>query len=245
MMNLFEENFHNNPNNFKIDFYNYEYCDNSISVPNYESAPENFDRKIPIVVHLIEQDVSLRARLARRLVEAGFHAEIYAETREFAAFAPKSGIILINDANHPRGLLGMNDDLGMAGAAMAIIVYCDKPTINGVVAAMKARAVNYLSLDVPDVTLAEAIREAFHEGEKTRSHLTQAANCGKLIANLSQRERQVLDSLVEGESNKGIARLLEISPRTVEIHRMKMLGKLGVKSPAAAVRIWCNANLSA
>ncbi len=174
---------------------------------------------------------------------AGFHTEIYAGTSEFAAFAPKNGIILIDDANHPSGLSGMSNDLGLAGTALAIIVYCDKPNIEGAVAAMKAHAVNYLSLDVSDTTLTQAIYDAFHEGEKTQSHQMQVANCGRLIANLSHRERQVLDSMVEGESNKGIARLLEISPRTVEIHRMKMMSKLGVKSPAAAVRIWCNANL--
>jgi FixJ family two-component response regulator len=195
-----------------------------------------------VTVHLVEGDVGLRARIARKLLEAGFHAEIYAEARELAAFSPKGGIILINDANHPEGLLGMIADLGGVGVAMPIVVYCDKPTIGGVVAAMRARAVNYLSLDVPDAELAAAIRDAFQEGEKTRSHQAQVASCRKLLECLSQRERQVLELLVNGESNKGMARALDISPRTIEIHRMKMMGKLGAKATSHVVKIWCLAN---
>lgn len=219
------------------------FTNNSHKFLNFKEKSE-ISHKSPITVHLIEQDIRLRARLARKLADSGFHTEIYSEISEFAAFAPKSGIILIDDANHPSGLSGMSNDLGLAGAALGIIVYCEKPNIEGVVAAMKARAVNYLSLDVSDAALAQAIHDAFRDGEKNQSHQTQVAKCGKLIANLSQRERQVLESLVEGESNKGIARLLEISPRTVEIHRMKMFSKLGVKSTASAVRIWCRANFS-
>ncbi|WP_428334184.1 response regulator transcription factor [Novosphingobium sp.] len=230
--------FEKNLDHGRIDLFNNQ---NNDILYSHSQAPSSA-RKSLITVHLIEQDVGLRARIARRLVEAGFHTEIYAETNEFAAFAPKDGVILIDDANHPSGLPGMTDDLGSAGAGMAIIVFCDKPTIKGVVAAMKARAINYLSLDMSDVTLSKAIREASQEGVKAQAHQTQVANCRKLIANLSQREREVLDFLVEGESNKGIGRLLKISPRTVEIHRMKMLSKLGVKSPAAAVRIWFQSN---
>lgn len=196
-----------------------------------------------ITVHLVESDVRLRAHMARKLLQAGFHAEIYAEARELATFAPKSGIIFINDANHPDGLIGMMGDLGGVGLAMPIIVYGEKPTIGGVVAAMRARAVNYLSLDLPDAALCDAIRDAFREGEKSRSHQAQVVHSRKLLECLSQRERQVLELLVEGESNKGMARVLDISPRTVEIHRMKMMNKLGAKTTSHVVKIWCIANI--
>jgi two-component system response regulator FixJ len=57
------------------------------------------------------------------------------------------------------------------------------------------------------------------------------------LAKLSDREHQVLDLVVAGLSNKEMARELSISPRTVEIHRMKMMGKLGASSSAQAVRM--------
>ncbi|WP_255548125.1 response regulator transcription factor [Erythrobacter ani] len=63
------------------------------------------------------------------------------------------------------------------------------------------------------------------------------------IANLSVREREVLDWLTEGSSNKVIARRLEISPRTVEIHRANMMHKLGARHAADAVRLRLEAKL--
>ena len=63
-----------------------------------------------------------------------------------------------------------------------------------------------------------------------------------LVQRLSQRERQVLEFLVEGFSNKEIARRLDLSPRTVEIHRMHMFGILNARNSAEAVRIWYAAN---
>ena len=60
---------------------------------------------------------------------------------------------------------------------------------------------------------------------------------------LSGREREVLELLSAGCSNKEIARRLEISPRTVEIHRGNMMAKLGASHPADAVRVWIDAQL--
>ncbi|MFZ9396883.1 MAG: response regulator transcription factor, partial [Erythrobacter sp.] len=57
------------------------------------------------------------------------------------------------------------------------------------------------------------------------------------IANLSAREREVLDWLSAGSSNKSIARELEVSPRTIEIHRANMMLKLGARHAAEAVRL--------
>jgi FixJ family two-component response regulator len=63
------------------------------------------------------------------------------------------------------------------------------------------------------------------------------------ISTLSTREREVLDWLAEGSSNKAIARELDISPRTVEIHRANMMNKLGARHAAEAVRLRLEAKL--
>ena len=196
-----------------------------------------------VSVHLIENEIGLRAQMSRRLLAAGFHTEIYAEIQEFVSFAPKNGVILVDDANHASGLIGMIDSLNQASPGMPIVVYCVQPTIDGVVAAMRAHAVNYLSLDVSDTVLVGTIQQAIAETATRRSVQQQIAVCAAMINNLSVRERQVLESLVEGESNKSMARQLGVSPRTVEIHRMKLMAKLGAKSTARAVKIWCTLRL--
>ena len=73
----------------------------------------------------------------------------------------------------------------------------------------------------------------------------QKAEAEKRLAHLSPRERDILDGLVDGLTNKGIANSLDISPRTVEIHRANMMDKLGVDSLSAALRIAFAAGLGA
>ena len=77
---------------------------------------------------------------------------------------------------------------------------------------------------------------------EARRRMIEARN---RISNLSRREREVLDWLAEGSSNKAIARELEISPRTVEIHRANMMSKLGARHAAEAVRLKLEAQIEA
>lgn len=83
----------------------------------------------------------------------------------------------------------------------------------------------------------DAISRAAKEADAFRAQRARAAEARQRISRLSLREREVLDRLADGCSNKAIARDLDISPRTVEIHRMKMMGKLGARHAAEAVRL--------
>ncbi len=208
----------------------------------HDTSEMTVDKSKTITVHLIEQDLGLRAKLGRNLINLGFHVEIYAGVREFVEFAPQVGVILIDESHQAGGLASVIGSLDQAVSGMPVIVFCDNPTIPGVVAAMRARAVNYLALDISDAALKAALTAAFNEGEAERARKVAVAGCGRLIEHLSNRERQVLDLLVEGESNKGMARALGLSPRTVEIHRTKLMSKLGAKTAAEAVKIWCAAS---
>jgi FixJ family two-component response regulator len=102
---------------------------------------------------------------------------------------------------------------------------------------MKAGALDFMVMPTAIAPINACIARVMAEAELLRAQHNRSAEARARLQRLSAREREVLDHLVDGASNKSIARMLDLSPRTVEIHRTKMMGKLGVRSAAEAVRM--------
>jgi FixJ family two-component response regulator len=190
-----------------------------------------------VTLHILDGDSARRAQLARLAFAAGHHAEIYANVDELLAHAPSGGLVLAHDDPPGQAIAALIIAMMRAGQWLPVIGIAEMPETDCVVRAIKAGALDYLSVPQQIAPLNEAIRRATREAEGFRVQRARAAEARQRIARLSMREREVLDRLAEGCSNKAIARDLEISPRTVEIHRMKMMGKLGARHAAEAVRL--------
>jgi FixJ family two-component response regulator len=195
-------------------------------------------------IHVVENDMGARARLARMILSIGFHAEIYSSVDEFISFAPTEGIILVNDDVSASGASQIIEQLGNGSIWLPVIVYQANPQIERVIKAIKAGAADYISFDCPQDRLIAAFKTAEAELKKRQSRRSLGGQASTRINMLSAREKQVLELLVDGASNKEIARKLEISPRTVEIHRMKMMGKINAKTAGEAVKLWCMAYMN-
>lgn len=189
-------------------------------------------------VHVLDSQSARRAQIARLVFTAGCHAEIYADRTEFMEHAPSDGVVLAFDNGHGDELVAaLTAGLADEGVWLPVVMFSDIPQTNRVVAAIKAGALDYLSLPLDISPLRASLDRVSHEAEEMRGKRERAAEARQRIARLSTREREVLDRLTAGFSNKAIARELAISPRTVEIHRMKMMGKLGARHAAEAVRL--------
>lgn len=189
-----------------------------------------------IVVHIVAKDQADRAKLARVIFAAGHHAEVYSDADELLAHRPGDGIALI-DESAAQTSVGLIDALADAGMWMPVIGYGQNLSFDTVIAGTKAGVMDYFVGDIDEKALVRKLETAQAMGQAMRKSQFRKANARVLIANLSAREREVLDLLAQGATNKGMARELAISPRTIEIHRMKMMSKLGTKTSAEAIRL--------
>jgi two-component system response regulator FixJ len=105
------------------------------------------------------------------------------------------------------------------------------------VAALKAGAADFLEKPFDDERLISAVRAALATSQAAQQQAVAAAGIAARLASLTPREREVLDLLVAGNPNKTIAYDLGASPRTVEVHRARVMEKMGVRSVAELVRL--------
>jgi FixJ family two-component response regulator len=191
-----------------------------------------------ITFHIVGGSSRSRAEQARFIYSRGFHAELYAELGELIHRAPAGGLIVACGELLERGVDELVDRLGSAGIWLSIVAASDEPQVPQIVRAVKQGAFDYLALPVQQEAFDRLLaRIAAGEAERDLRARRAIVEARTSIAMLSRRERQVLDWLCEGSSNKHIARALDISPRTVEIHRANMMEKLGVQHAAEAVRL--------
>lgn len=198
-----------------------------------------------LTLHCVEGDSRVRAELARSVFALGHHAEIYGSIEELVDHRPQDGIILARDDRKQGGIAPLIDGLAERGIWLPVVATDSQPTTARIVAAVKAGALDYLPLPVEVERLAATLDRIAGEAQRHLVARRRMIEARDRISSLSNREREVLEWLAGGSSNKTIARQLDISPRTVEIHRANMMSKLGAKHPADAVRLSFEAGLEA
>ena len=199
--------------------------------------------QIKQTLHFIEPSSRLRAEMARLAFGLGYHCEVYGDLNQLSVHPPLSGIIFAH--NDPRGeqVDNMFQRLERMGICLPLVALGESSHPADIVAAIKAGALDYLTLPLRQTDLQRVLMSLEPEAAEYAEARRRVIEARNRIENLTGREREVLDWLSEGSSNKAIARRLEISPRTVEIHRANMMAKLGANHPADAVRLKLEAKL--
>lgn len=190
------------------------------------------------LVYAIDADDDSRQALAGTLQRAGCQVKVFASTRSFLEIAPvlAPGCVLLDvkraaDLVVPEELRSRHVEL-----PVVVVVECGGD-VEFAVRAMRAGAVDLVQTPYEQSRLLTAISSAL-AGMAESEDRNQAADTARArVARLSAREREVLDGLLDGGTNKTIAKELGISPRTVEIHRAHVMERLGVPTLPEAVQI--------
>ncbi len=194
-------------------------------------------------LHFIDSSSRHRAELARIGFALGHHSEVYGDLLELSVHPPREGIIVARDTAEEGGVAVILERLSRLGIWLPLIAVDLQPRPGRIVEAIKSGALDYLSLPLDPDRFARCLARIETEAEVFGQARRRMIEARDRISSLSQREREVLEWLSEGSSNKVIARELAISPRTVEIHRANMMNKLGARHAAEAVRLKLEAKL--
>lgn len=191
------------------------------------------------VVHLIDDDEWVRQAIAFMLTTSGFAVRVYESATAFLDALPsvQPGCI-VTDVRMP-GMDGLElqRELKNRSVGLPVIVITGHADVSLAVEAMKAGAIDFIEKPFNDETLLAAIRVAVERHSSNSRRTEEVAAIQTKLDSLSPREREVLDGLIAGLPNKTIAYDLNISARTVEVHRANLMSRMAANSLADLVRM--------
>jgi two-component system, LuxR family, response regulator FixJ len=196
-------------------------------------------------VYVIDDDAAMRDSLNFLLDAAGFEVELFDTAVKFLNYLPKLDFgCVISDVRMP-GIDGIEllKRMRTLKTPFPILIITGHGDVPLAVEAMKLGAVDFLEKPFEDDRLIGMIDAAMRQAEPAAKDEAVARDLATRIASLSPRERQVMDGLIAGLSNKLIARDYDISPRTIEVYRANVMTKMQAGSLSELVRLAMRAGL--
>jgi len=193
----------------------------------------------PPLIHIVDDDESLRGAMQRLLTAAGYRVKAYASAGDFLLDPPGEapGCLLL-DLNMPGPSgLDLQQALARHGVRLPVIFLTGHGDLATGVRAMKAGAVDFLTKPVEREPLLAAITRALETDAALRASRGAESELQARFAQLTAREREVLELVVAGRLNKQIADVLGIAERTVKAQRAQVMAKLGAANAAELGRI--------
>jgi two-component system, LuxR family, response regulator FixJ len=194
--------------------------------------------KSPVVM-VVDDDSGVRNAMRALLKSVGLNSQLFSSAQEFlSGHDPQQPGCLLLDIRMP-GMSGMElqQELNLRGAVIPVIFMSGHADIPMAVEAMQHGAFDFLQKPFRDQDLLDRIQRAIAQDGERRLALGERSRIKTHLESLTDREREVLDLLTLGKQNKVIAQDLGVSPRTIEIHRARVMEKMGAHSVAELVRM--------
>ena len=192
-------------------------------------------------VVLVDSNFRRRAAISHCLAGTNIHVEPFEGIEEIRRRWPQGSILLVGDEHET--IHDLFAAMTESGHWLPIVAYAPEPSIPRVVQAILAGALDDLDWPFGETEVRAAISLAETSGAGIGSAKLREAMARSRVQRLTRREREVLAGVADGLSNRRIGERLEISPRTVEIHRANMLNKMGASHTSEAIRIAIEASL--
>lgn len=196
-------------------------------------------------VFLVDDDAFYRQSLRMLLEEEGLVVEDYDSAAEFLkTYSVQRPGCLVLDVRMPEmSGIELQTYLAERKIYLPIIFLTGHGDVSMSVEAMKAGAVDFIEKPADSAMLIKSIQEAITCDTKIRTERGERIQLLRRIRGLTRREREVMKLVVSGKANKEIANILNVSPRTVEVHRSRVMQKMGADSVPVLISMAVKANL--
>ena len=196
-------------------------------------------------VYVIDDDEAMRASLLFLLDSSGFGVTVFDDAQAFLVVVP--GLVfgcVVSDVRMP-GIDGIEllKRMKAQQSPFPILIMTGHGDVPLAVEAMKLGAVDFLEKPFEDDRLTTMIETAIRQAEPAAKNEAISQDIAARVASLSPRERQVMEGLIAGLSNKLIAREYDISPRTIEVYRANVMTKMQANSLSELVRLAMRAGM--
>jgi two-component system, LuxR family, response regulator FixJ len=192
-----------------------------------------------LMVHVVDDDEAVRSSLGFLFESAEQPVTLYpsasALLENAAGIAP--GCIVTDVRMPDLDGLALQRRLGELGVRLPVIIMTGHADVPLAVAALKAGAVDFIEKPFDDDALLAAVRRALEGHARDAASREAVRETERRVASLTPREREVMEGMVAGKPNKVIAYDLGTSPRTVEVHRARVMEKMAVRSLPELVRL--------
>lgn len=190
-------------------------------------------------VFVVDDETDVRDSVSLLVRSVGLAVETFATANEFleAYSLDHLGCVVLDVRMPGMNRLTAQQQLLKRGIILPVIFISGHGDISMAVRAVRAGALDFLEKPFSDQALLDCVQKAIEMDAENRAHSAAAAEVERNLKMLTPRECEVMERLIEGKVNKIIARELDVSTRTVEIHRSRVLHKMGVSNVSQLVRL--------
>ena len=190
-------------------------------------------------VFIVDDDSSVRDSLGLLLGLRGYRTSLFADAASFlsALRADWQGCLIVDIRMPGMNGLELQRELQERGCALPVVVISGHGDVSSAREAFRADAIDFLEKPLDEGKLIQAIDEAFRRQSASLGSRQQQQEFSRRVDELTPREHEVMELVIAGRHNREIAAALDISPRTVEVHKARMMTKLGADNVPQLVRI--------